>query len=119
MAINYFDIIGEQIGKTQTGLNISVNGMDILISEGNINGVSIPETILTFATPSNNRQIDISLVKKIADGTGEIWVDNRVAGRNRANTPAGYELIEVLCWFLLPAGTTDLASIDINVRRIV
>lgn len=119
MAINYLDILGSEIGKTQQGLDVSVNGMVLTISAGNINGVSVPDTVLTFSTPQKDRQIEISLVKKISDGTGDIWVDNRIAGRNRANTPAGYELIEILCWFVLPAGTTDLANIEINVRRIV
>lgn len=117
--IVYNDIYGSLIGKTQQGLNISVSGMSLTISAGNINNISLPDTTINFSSPANDRQVEISLVKKLVDGTGDIWVDNRIFGRNRSNVPAGYELIEILCWFKLPAGITDLNNTDINVRRII
>lgn len=121
MAIIEHILNGQELSepKVQIGLNISVNIMNLMISAGNINGVAIPDTTITFVTPTKDRQVEVLLVRKISDGTGDVWIDNRLAGRDRANTPSGYEVIETLCWFILPANTTDLINIDINVRRII
>ncbi len=123
MTIINHDIIGSQMSivKTQQGLNVSVSGpLQITISAGNINGIAINnDAVLNFDVVNYNRYCEIYFLKKLSDGTGEIWRDLRKVDRPCALVPDGYEIVEKLCWFMLPANTTDLNSIIINVRRIL
>lgn len=120
--INELQIIGNRMlpPKIQNGLDVVINVLDLTITAGDIDGIGITnDVIFSFDVTNYDRYCEIYLVKKLVDGTGDIWRDLRKADRKISPVPNGYQVIEKLCWFALPANTTDLNTITINVRRIV
>jgi len=122
--IIYREINGQLLNpvKVQTGLDVQITGaMQLTIKVGNINGVGInADEIINIPMDNyNHRVVDIFLVKEIATGNGAIWIDIRNINKSRPPVPAGYEPVECIAWMQIPRGTTDLNTVEINVRKIL
>lgn len=122
-------VVTEDVGSSgahDIDLTVSVDGMDITIESGDFKICNTEESldsdlVISAQNLGNDLVLNVYVVKAVSDGEISLLVDEiELDGVDSGYDFEGvgvYKPLALLLYATIPSGTTDLAEVDINVKR--
>lgn len=125
MSFNDLELIADEAGMEVSGMGVSKTGaLQLTIASGSITKGGQVHTLASDAvvnvTADSTNPKYYGIYVRADNGALEIYERTHVEdGGEISALPTGYEYVEKLAWFTVPANETNLDNIDINRRVFV